>query len=465
MRLEDFNKIKKFSEASGSIVVVDDNFKMEINELGVYEEIPINNLVEEISEKALSVSPNFNDKISESMISDKLFKNFDNIKFDSRIGYYLENYVGHVSEGNYREKASSGGFGTWIFAELFNKGLIDGVIHVKKSETDNLIFEYGISRTYEEIRDGSKTKYYPVEFSKVINEVKEKPGRYAFIGIPSFVYSLRLLQEHDEILKDRIKYIIGIICGHQKSTNFSESMAWQMGIKPGDLKDIDFRVKMDNLPANKYGVSVTGIVDGEEKTIIKPNYELFGQDWGHGYFKQVASDFTDDVFNETSDIVLGDAWLPEYSKDYKGNNIIIVRNYDLKNLIENASRDGRLQIDNVSKETIFKSQSSHYKHTHDELSYRLYKEKQKGNWIPKKRVEATDKNIDDTRKNIQDLRQEISNGSTKFYLEAKKNNDFSFYLNSLEPNISKYKNAYLKNRVKNITLKDVLRKIMNKIKK
>lgn len=462
MDLREFKNKQKYSEASGSIALIDNNFKMEINDIGLYEETPLNEDVATISNEALEVSPNFNKDINESIISEKLYKSFDGMNYDKRMGYYLSTYVGHVAEGSYRENASSGGFGTWIFSELFNKGLIDGVIHVKKSEKDDLLFEYGISRTEEEIINGAKTRYYPVEFSKVLKEVKETPGTYAFIGIPSFVYSLRLLQEKDEILKERVPYTIGIICGHQKSANFAESMAWQMGIEPGNLKDIDFRVKLEGLPSNKYGISVTGLVDGEIKTITKPNYELFGQNWGHGYFKPIASDFTDDVFNETADIVLGDAWLDDYTKETLGNNIIIVRNPIINNLLKNAQEENRVSLDEVSKNIVFKSQSSHYKHTHDELRYRLFKEKNNGEWVPTKRVDPTDKFIDNSRKKIQDLRQAISKESHESYVKARELNDFNYYVNHVQKLVDKYNDAYKEMRKQSNTLSSKIKRAIEK---
>lgn len=75
--------------------------------------------------------------------------------------------------------------------------------------------------------------------------------------------------------KERIKYTVELICGHQKSTKFAELMAWQLGIKPGDLKDIDFRYKFPDKPASLYGIRVRGLVDGKMQTIITPTSELF----------------------------------------------------------------------------------------------------------------------------------------------------------------------------------------------
>lgn len=172
-----------------------------------------------------------------------------------------------------------------------------------------------------------------------------------------------------------------------------------MGIKPDNLLDIDFRYKLLDRPASQYAVKATGLIDGKENTVIKPTSELYGQDWGWGFFKPIASNFTDDVFNETADIVLGDAWWPEYTSDGKGNNVVIVRNSEIDNLIKKAKNEGRLQLDIVDNETVFSSQASPYRHTHDELAYRLYEKEIESEWIPKKRLNPSP-DISNTRRKI-----------------------------------------------------------------
>lgn len=468
MKVAQFKVKKTYSEASGSCAVVDDNIKMVLNEYGVYDETIDQDDDFELNPLVEFVSPNLNEGTNESIVSKKLFSSVENVKYDKRIGYYTSLYAGHVNEGDYREKASSGGMGTWIFKELFEKDLIDGVIHVKENpdKSSPIMFQYDISKSIDEIRAGAKTKYYPVEFSKVIKIVKETPGKYAIVGIPSFIMAIRLLSEKDDVIKDRIKYTVGLICGHQKSSKFAESMAWQVGIKPGNLKHINFRKKLLDKPANNYGVEITGLIDGKEVTVIKPAKELLGQNWGQGYFKTKASDFTDDVMNETADITLGDAWLPEYTKDSKGNNVIVVRNPVIDDLIKEGIRSGRLNLDIVDKETIFRSQAAHYRHTHDELAYRLYKMDKTNKWRPKKRIEGSN-DIPLLRRKVQDLREEISTKSHIVYKKAVELDDLDYFKTEMGKLSKKYNQLYRlmavqKKGISGVT-KAIIRKVLKKI--
>lgn len=450
----DNRKLKSFNEASG-IYSYFTNKNNILNEYGEYEED-----IDDFS-VANGLSPIYTESTNETLVSSELYSDTDNIKFDSRIGFYKSLYIGHVIEGNYRENASSGGIGTWIFKELFERNLIDGVIHVKEEKSNNgKLFSYQISRNLDEIKDGAKTKYYPVELSEVLKVVKETPGRYAVIGIPSFIYGLRLLAKKDKLVGERIKYMIGLVCGHQKSSKFADFMGWQLGFKPGDVTYINFRKKIEGSKSSDYGIEVHGYIDGKYEEKISPISVLLGQNWGQGWFKVFASDYTDDVFNETADLVLGDAWLPEYTNDSGGNNIVIVRNQILENILKEAISKNYIKLDNVNVDKIFQSQVAHYRHTYEELPYRLYKRDKEGIERPIKRIEAAN-NLSFTRKKIQDLREKISISSHIFFKEAVEKDDINYFINKMVPLERKYINYYRLEKLKKMNFSKIKGKFIN----
>jgi coenzyme F420-reducing hydrogenase beta subunit len=318
---------------------------------------------------------------------------------------------------------------------------INGFIHVKKSKTPGVLFEYGISKTIREIKDGAKSRYYPVELSKVLKEIEDTPGNYAIVGIPEIITEVRLLAENNSVIRDRIKYFFGLVCGHQKTTKYAEAIAWEYGIKPGDLEDIDFRAKKKTGSAIEYDMKFTGKVRGKKKTFIVKNNEPFVSSWAHGFFKAKFSDFTDNTFNENADIVFGDAWLDDYNKDPMGNNILIVRDRELAKIIKHGINYSEIKVDKVSEETIMRSQQGLVHHTRDELPYRLYKEDKKYGWAPKKRVEPSNV-LEKHRKKIQDARQNIAEKSHIYYKEAVSRGDFELFKKKMQPYINKYKRLY-----------------------
>lgn len=48
-----------------------------------------------------------------------------------------------------------------------------------------------------------------LNYLKYLKVIRNTPGKYAVIGLPSFIMELRLLCEADPIMEDRIKYMVG----------------------------------------------------------------------------------------------------------------------------------------------------------------------------------------------------------------------------------------------------------------
>lgn len=360
-------------------------------------------------------------------------------EYNSQVGYYNGVFAGHVVEGDFRNQGSSGGMGTWVLNELLKKGLVDHVVHVKSEVSDqqlhNIPFKYQVSQTLNETQQGGKSRYYPIELSEVLRTVRSKPGNYAVIGLPCFIKSIRLLQAEDEILAERIKYCVGLVCGHLKSAHYAQSLAWQMGIMPDKLKAIDFRAKDPSQPANLYN-TYARCESGEQ---VAPTNKLFGADWGGGAFKYKACDFCDDVFAETADVVLGDAWLPEYVQDSLGTNIVVTRNQDIRRLIINASTEGRLEMKNLSIQQAAQSQDAGLRHRKSAIGFRLYCEQMLGSWIPTKRTGPVDALSPRHEMKRQRLRTELRALSHESFLMAKANGELSDYLEALMPVYSRYK--------------------------
>ena len=426
---------------SGVDDIYDSNLKTYLDDFGQYHPDYTDAKKQAVSE----IVYNSDFSKNEDEISKSLYAKVNGIKYDKIIGHYIDNYVGFVRQDEYRKKGSSGGMVSWVATKLFESGEIDGLIHVKKSNKPGQLFEYVISRSVSGIKSGAKSRYYPVELSTVLKEVIDTPGKYAVVGIPEIITELRLLSEKNKTIKDRIIFYFGLVAGHQKTTKYAEALAWEYGIEPGNLQDIDFRVKRDSGRASDYDTMIKGRVNGETNTFTIPGTEPFISSWAHGFFKAKFSDFTDNTFNEVSDITFGDAWLKEYVEDPAGNNILIVRHPVIARLIKKGIKDGELSLDPVDEQTIVKSQMGLVHHTKDELSYRLHKEKKIFGWSPLKRVTPSD-TLQEKRKKVQDARQKIALLSSVYYKKAVKKNDFSYFRKKMQVYTDRYDRLYGQNR-------------------
>ncbi|NSL52726.1 Coenzyme F420 hydrogenase/dehydrogenase, beta subunit C-terminal domain [Calidifontibacillus erzurumensis] len=428
---------------------------MKLDENGKYKPLMnIKDCMDEINIDFLSICPFSSHSINESELGKKLFDDYEGISFNEYTGYYLKNYAGYVKEGDFRKKGSSGGVGNWIASKLLQENLVDGIIHVKPAnQKDEVLFKYQISCDNDELSKGAKSKYYPVEMSQVLKFVKENEGRYALIGIPCFIKGVRLLAEQDEIIRERIKFCIGLVCGHLKSDMFAKSIGWQLGIEPKYLKGIDFRKKLENRLASDYGVEVIGEKDGKEVILNSPTRHLYTTNWGHGLFKYNACEFCDDVLAETADITVGDAWLPEYTKDSMGTNVIIVRNPVIQQIIENNKN--KLWIDEISVEKVYQSQAGGFRHRREGLAYRLYLKDQNNEWRPPKRVKSNN-NLPSKRKRIYEERTKLSQESFKAFKAAEQVNNFQVFIDYMDPMIKKYNK---------LSAPSIVRRVLSKIKR
>ncbi|THK37920.1 coenzyme F420 hydrogenase [Ensifer sp. MPMI2T] len=334
---------------------------------------------------------------------------------DPRIGRFEAAYVGYVRECSFRTDGSSGGMASWTAASLLEENLVDGVAHVvPRCEGSGPLFHYRISRTPEDIRAGAKSRYYPVELSAVIDEMRRRPGRYAIVGIPCFIKALHLLCLQDPLLRERLTFTLGLFCGHMKSARFVESIAWQLGERIEAVADIDFRLKGTGRPANWYTAHLV-LKDGNTRS--KDWWHLADGDWGAGFFQNAACNFCDDVVAETADISFGDAWVEPYASDGRGTNVVVVRSPLLRDLVDRARNQGRLELQEVDSAFVVRTQAAGFRQRREGLAFRL--NRQRPGVTPKKRIAPQRAGLDARRMAIYWLRRLVSAQSHRVFRLAR----------------------------------------------
>lgn len=381
--------------------------------------------------KVSRVCPHSDDALSESQLSANLFPEpRDSIPI---VGRFEELYVGYVLEGDFRANGSSGGMGSWILYHLLESGAVDNIIAVTGS-SGTAKFSYSVISDTRTLLSSAKSKYYPVSLEKVLQIVKSSKQTFAIIGIPCFIKAIRLLQRSDESIKTNVKYCIGLLCGHNKSALYADSLSWQMGIEPTELRTIDFRVKSNQARADEYSTSVCS--DNLSNCELTKN--LVGTNWGLGAFKAQVCDFCDDIFNETADMVIGDAWLPEYSADSEGTNIVVVRNKFLNHLVEDSISAGDLELAKISPKRIIQSQSAGIRHKIDCLPYRILKKNRSGQPVPTKRYSRSILLLSKSEQRIQDSRSELRVQSFELFMRALTTKKLSDYTSGMQSLIEKH---------------------------
>jgi coenzyme F420-reducing hydrogenase beta subunit len=330
------------------------NLEIRFNEYGEYNAFEKDIQCAEGCSLCLKVCPFYDNGENEDTIGKKLFAETFGIHHRLETGYYLESYVGYSKVNGHRENGASGGLATWTLETLLRENLVDYAACVSSNKAPNKLFKFVICKTQEEVRACSRSCYYPVETSEVLEYILEHEGRYAIIGLPCVCKAIRLAMQVQPKLQQRVKFLLGLTCGQGKSKFFAEYACALGGGNPRNMNEIEFRVKNPKRPANEYVVRF--VSDSGSGTERCEAVQISDSGFGNRYFTPSACNFCTDTFSELADATFMDAWLHDYSKDYQGHNIVIVRNKTLCDLIEQGRKNGQLAVDDLSIKKVIKSQ-------------------------------------------------------------------------------------------------------------
>lgn len=415
-----------FCVGCGGCAAIDSGINMRFLNSGIYQPI-----IDEVTNPKIDeVCPFSNKGPDENALGKPSLGKAD----EDKLGTYLSLKAGYDLNESDRLNSSSGGGASWILKQLFERGLIDKVIHVRESNEDGKLFKYSVSTTIEEINHGAKTRYYPIELSEVIEFAKNNDAKYAFVGVPCFVKAVKRLAIIDESFSKKLKFTISIFCGHLKSAAFGESLAWQLGVPPVKIKKIDFRHKILSSPANNYGIEIT---DLESNIYISPMSELLGKDWGMGAFRLKACDFCDDIVGETADVSFGDAWLDKYRPDSKGTNLIIIRNKIINDIFQQGLEEESFYTEEITSKEVVRSQDASFRHRRHGVKHRTKQYEKSSRWHPIKRRFSGIEAPNFLTKLNWNFRAIYSQQSHEYFLEAKTKNSLVIYTDFVKRNTAK----------------------------
>ncbi len=352
----------------------------------------------------------------EDELAEALFPGAPHI--DPLVGRYRSAFVGAAAEGRFREQGSSGGMVSWMATELLQRGLVDAVAHVVPTAdpaADGRFFRYRLSRTPAQLAAGAKSRYYPVELSQVLEEIRGTPDRYAVVGIPCLTKAVQLLRRDDPVMRERIRFTLGLFCGHMKSARLLESFAWQLGVDLADVAGVDYRLKDPDRPASWYTAQLR-LRDG--RTLQRDWFHLAEGDWGSGFFQNRACNFCDDVVAETADISFGDAWVEPYTQDGRGTNVVLVRSPLLHELVASAIAQRRLALAPVDADFVRRTQAAGLRQRREGLAYRLTWPRH-GRLVPRKRVAPGGGSLPRPRKLLYRIRAHVSRWSPAVFRLAR----------------------------------------------
>jgi len=379
----------KFCVGCGTCVgVLPDILRIYTDKYGAYLPELKQNTKEEWGSLSLQVCPFANNHENEDTIAAQRFGCQEEIKHRAETGYYLRCFIGHINDHEAHEESTSGGIVTWLASAMLSQKKVEAVACVGPSNRNECLFEYKLIRDRADLRRCKKSRYYPVEVSGIISQIRQTREKILFIGLPCFIKALKLASQADPLLRERIIYYIGLFCGHLKTKQYAAYLSRCCGVSEKEIISVNFRKKIPGNPSNKYAFEVWHHSQGSKKHSKIMMEDVWSNSWNYNLFMLKACEFCDDVLAETADISVGDAWLPEYCQDYRGNSIVIARKKEMLELLREGVEGKQLTLQETSIDKVIQSQAGGIRQRRAGLQYRLYLMDKKGNWRPRKRLRA-----------------------------------------------------------------------------
>jgi len=343
------------------------SLRMQLNEEGEF--IPFLGLGCDECNLCPSVCPQLTWSYNSQHINKILSKEFSAILGSSD---ELNTFAGDAVDLGRRRRSSSGGILTLMLQHLLDSEKIDAAIVVGSANPSNkVLFEAKIVRTTEELEKCAGSKYYPIELSNALCELKSTKEVAAIVGLPCHVRAIRLLMEKSKGFNNQIKYIFGLVCGHGVSTHFTDMLITATGVSSNSVDMVVYRGKQSSKTASDYVFSAYkhGRIIGKP---ISFNTSLYGAAWMRRIFVPRACDFCTDVFAEEADATFMDAWLPEYINDPRGTSLIISREKRVKKILKELSEQKLANLWEVTPDDIIRSQTGVIHFKRELLPFRVY---------------------------------------------------------------------------------------------
>jgi coenzyme F420 hydrogenase subunit beta len=258
------------------------------------------------------------------------------------IGNVRKAYVGHASEEPIRRNGASGGIVTRTLIYLLEQGIVDGAIMLQQGTPTPWQASPVIARTREEVLRASQSVYVPAPVNVVLETLAKLEGKFAFVGLPDQVASIRRLQQLSHPAVSKITHILGLYCGTIMHFGAVRSFLRSRGVH--DVREIaKLSYREGEWPGKLQIVTVSGKVFEAEK--FHYNYLI-------PFYITRSSLLSVDFASELADISAGDAWHPKYESDRKGYSVVLARSEKGEALLERMRKDQAVTLEEKPLEEV-----------------------------------------------------------------------------------------------------------------
>ena len=261
----------------------------------------------------------------------------EDIDPNKRWGRFINVSLTWSSDEKLRFKASSGGTITAISEYLIKNKIVDEILHVGVSKFSQIKTEPTFSDNEEQLRKKTGSRYTASNPLIGLLQHISVNKKYAVIGKPCDILTLRkYLNEHNE-LNENIVYLISFFCAGIPSENANKKLLQELGTNEENCKNLIYR-------GNGWpGFATATSYNGDKKSMS------YNDSWGTILGRDInrLCRFCMDGIGEFADIACGDAWYlnqdgsPDFN-EHSGRNVTFSRTEKGEWLLNMCIKDGAI---------------------------------------------------------------------------------------------------------------------------
>ena len=258
-------------------------------------------------------------------------------------GNYQSLYYGYSNNYDIRHRASSGGVITSVCLYLISNNIVDGILHTGCDEQYPWRTKTFCSTNAEEVTERSGSRYAQSSPLKDIFGLIKPGKRYAYVGKPCDVYSLKKFCEDHKEFSESIILTISFFCAGVPSETANLKLLTALSCKPEECNALSYR-----------GNGWPGKAEVKTKAGVSNSMD-YQSSWGRILGRDIRTicRFCMNGTGECADISCGDAW---YLKDNKpsfeendGRNVVFGRTSKGDSILLAAKEKGFINLISDSK--------------------------------------------------------------------------------------------------------------------
>jgi coenzyme F420 hydrogenase subunit beta len=156
-------------------------------------------------------------------------------------GPVLRTRVGHSTNSDIRQHASSGGVISALLTELVETAEVDYVVQIGPSgmsAIDNQVFQ---NRDAKSVYQAAGSRYAPSSPLERFSHFLDQPGRFALVGKPCDIAAARAFARLDSRVDEKVAYMISFFCAGIPSRGGTVAILKELGLQESEVTSFQYR--------------------------------------------------------------------------------------------------------------------------------------------------------------------------------------------------------------------------------